>query len=132
MTNGKTVNERQEILRAEAIIEKAKREGATDAGVVESLVTHMVSRTLIEQLTGISPEHKKKDKTDKQGSLHAWVKTRVGESLTTQEIATELGVSYPTAIKVIKDNTDFFTRVKRGLWSVRDGIAERDEAKSSK
>lgn len=132
MSNDKTILERQEWLRAEAVVEKAKREGASEAGVVEALVTHMVSRTLIEKLTGISPEHKKKERVDKQEVLRAWVCERIGSSLTTQEIADGLEVSYPTAIKIIKDNTDYFIKVKRGLWSLRDGMAERGEAKSSK
>lgn len=120
------IAERQELRRAEAVIEKAKRE---KADVVATLVTHMVGRTLIEQLTGESPEDKRTVKRNKDAQLRDWALEHLDQEVTTQEIADGLEISVATALKLTKESMDYFTKVKRGLFLVRDGVAEREEAK---
>ena len=121
--------EAQERLRALAVIEKAQR---NSWNVVESLITHMVSRTLIEELTGEEVVHEKKERKDKSGELHTWVRRNVGSKFGTSKLVQELGVSYDTVLKIIRENPMFFVKVGRGQYEVRDGIAEREEAKKNK
>lgn len=117
----------QERYRALAVIEKAER---NNLNVVETLVSHNVSRSLIEELTGVEIVREKRAPA-KSNSLHDWVKANAGRDFSTGELITELGVSYDTVLKTIKDNTMFFTKVGRGRYEVRDGIAEREEAKKA-
>jgi hypothetical protein len=118
-----------EILRAKWIIDKAQRE-KTD--VVATLVQHMVSKTLIEQLTGKSPESRRVVKKDKDAQLREWALAHLEQEVTTQQIADGLEVSVATALKLTKENTDYFTKVKRGVFAVRDGVAEREETRRNK
>lgn len=122
------IAEAQERLRAQFVIEKAERNGYN---VIESLVTHMVSRTLIEELTGHEVVHERRVREDKSAQLHQWVRRNEGKKFGTSKLVQELGVSYDTVLKIIRENPMFFTRVGRGQYEVRDGIAEREEAKKA-
>ena len=121
--------ELQERDRALAVIEKAQR---NNWNVVESLVTHMVSRTLIEELTGVMPVHEKKVREDKSAKLREWVHRHLGQTISPFKLSQELGVSYDNALIIIKDNVFYFTKVKKGVYEIRDGYAEREEAKANK
>ena len=118
--------ERQEHLRAEWVIEKARRTGED---VVNTLVTHMVNRALIEELTGKVPQLEKRVKEDKSKNLREWVLKNLNKEIGTADIAKSLDCSYDTAIKSIKENPFYFIKVRRGIYSIRDGVAEREEAK---
>ena len=126
MVDWAEVLEKQELLRAEAIMEKAHRE---KKDVVSSLVTHMVSRVLIEQLTGVTPVQEKKVKEDKSAKLKQWVGRHLEQKISSSKLAQELGVSYDVALSIIKDNPFYFTRVGKGIYEIWDGHAEREEAK---
>jgi len=121
--------EKQERLRAEYIIDKAKRSGEN---IVAALVSHMVGKNLIEELTGVLPEHEKKIRQDKSGELREWVLKNVGKVFGTTEISKALDCSYDTAIKCIKENPFYFVKVSRGKYEIHDGIAEREAAKKDK
>ena len=120
------IAEAQERLRAQAVIEKAERD---KVNVVDALVSHMVARTLIEELTGQEVVHEKRVREDKSGQLHQWVRRNETKKFGTSKLVQELGVSYDTVLKIIRENPMFFTKVGRGQYEVRDGIAEREEAK---
>jgi len=51
--------------------------------------------------------------------------------LTVPEIQSMMKVSNSVALKLVK-NTDYFSKVKRGLYLVKDGLAEREAAKSKR
>lgn len=121
--------DRSERLRAEWIIDKAKRAGEN---VVSALVTHMVAKTLIEELTGETPELEKRVRVDKSTQLREWALKNLGKEFGTTEIAKSLDCSYDTAIKSIKENPDYFVKVRRGYYGIRDGLAERESAKKDK
>ena len=118
-----------EVLRANWVIEKAVRD---ELNVVETLVSHMVSPRLIEALTGKTPLKPKSAKVDKQAELKAWVQEHLGQEMKTAEIAEGLGVSLSTVSGLVKDKLDFFIKVRRGIYLIRDGEAERSLAKSRK
>ena len=92
----------------------------------------MVSKTLIEELTGVVPEQEKKIRVDKTKELKEWVKKNISKELSTKEITSSLGCSYDTAIKTIKENPFYFINVRRGYYEIRDGEAEREEAKKNR
>lgn len=123
------VIEKQERLRAEWIIEKANRNGES---VVNSLVSHMVGKSLIEELTGIVPELEKRVKVDRSKNLREWVLKNLDKEIGTADIARSLDCSYDTAIKSIKENPFYFVKVRRGIYAIRDGLVEREEAKKDK
>ena len=60
----------QELLRAQFVIAKATRD---NLNLVEVLTSHMVSKTLIEELTGESPIWSRKEKQDKAKELKEWI-----------------------------------------------------------
>jgi len=119
----------QERLRAQFIIEKAGRE---NSNVVETLKSHMVSNTLIEELTGEQVVlDKKAQKRDINKELSAWARQNAGIEFTTKEIQDLLKISYDATIKLVK-NTDYFSKVKQGCYKILDGEAEREAAKSKR
>ena len=121
--------EKQEHLRAQWIIDKAQRNGES---VVNALVSHMVGKTLIEELTGIVPELEKRVRVDRSKNLREWVLKNLDKEIGTADIARSLDCSYDTAIKSIKENPFYFVKVRRGIYAIRDGVAEREEAKKDK
>jgi hypothetical protein len=120
---------RLERMRALAVIEKAQRE---ETNVVDSLVMHMVPLSLILELTGEEPDRSSKRSRNNSGAkLHAWAVENIGREVKKIDVADGLSVSESTAYKVIRDNIDYFSPIKRGLYLVRDGKAERKAAKST-
>jgi len=123
------VFERSERGRALAIISKAEREGLN---VVETLVNHFVSKTLIEELTGKEVlVDRKAQRRDINKELPEWARVNATLELTVPEIQSMMKVSNSVALKLVK-NTDYFSKVKRGLYLVKDGLAEREAAKSKR
>jgi len=120
---------KQERIRAEYIIDKAKRSGES---VVVTLVSHMVGKALIEELTGVTPELEKRVKVDKTAQLKEWVQNNLSKELATKEIVASLGCSYDTAVKTIKENPFYFFNTRRGYYEIRDGDSEREQAKKKK
>lgn len=73
----------------------------------------------------------KKKRVDKAKTVTSWLKENVGAQITGQQLA-EIGeFSYTHAMKMISDNVGIFSKIKRGLYEVRDPEAERarDRAK---
>lgn len=124
-----TTSERQERLRAQWIIEKSQRD---QINVVDNLKVHMVSNALIEELTGEKVViGRKEQRRDVEKELQDWCRINASLELTTAEIQSMLKVSSSIALKLVK-NTDYFVKVRRGVYQVRDGMAEREAAKSNR
>jgi len=121
--------EKMERTRAFWVIDKAEREGLN---VSDTLVHHMVSATLIKELTGKEVNRSRKTKSDPRAKLHEWAILNIGREVTATELAETFEFSLATAHKMIRENIDYFTKVKRGLYAVRDGKAEREAAKRDK
>ena len=125
-----SIIEKLERDRALAVIAKAERTGEN---VVETLVSHMVSKSLIEELTGETVDFdRRQPKINRSDIIREWAVGHVGETMTTQSIADGLGVSLGSATKYVKEYTDFFVRVKRGHYTIRNGEQERVEARQNK
>ena len=120
------LNEWRELERVKAIIEKAQR---TKEDVTSALVSHMVSKSLIEKITGELPVLEKRTRNDKSDNIREWALTKLGKEFGTTEISKSLDCSYDKALQVIKDNPDYFTRSRRGYYVIHDGVAEREEAR---
>ena len=121
--------EKQERIRAQYIIDKAKKSGEN---AVSALVSHMVGKKLIEELTGVTPELERRVKVDKTSQLKEWVQNNLSKELSTKEITLSLGCSYDTAVKTIKENPFYFINIRRGYYEIRDGELEREQAKKNK
>jgi len=119
----------QERLRAQWIIEKSQRD---QINAVENLKIHMVSNTLIEELTGETVViSRKSQRRDVEKEMADWCRINADLELTTAEIQGMLKVSTSVTLKLVK-NTDFFVKVRRGIYRVRDGLAEREAVKSNR
>jgi len=124
--------EKQERLRAQYVIEKAQ---TNNWNVIETLVTHMVSKKLIEELTGevVLTERKTPVRENKEQKLREWARDNKDRVISPWEFSKEYEISYDTALKIIKENTPmYFVLIKKGSYTVRDGATEREEAKKAK
>lgn len=62
---------------------------------------------------------------DKYQYIIDWTQEHLYEQVTPQDIMDIGGISYPTALKFIGDHPDIFRKVKRGLYELRDPLADR-------
>jgi hypothetical protein len=116
--------------RALAIIAKAERD---KENVIEMLVSHMVGRTLIEELTGETVDlERRQPKVTRLDMIREWVDKNIGLTYTTAEIAEGLEVSLGSATKYVKEYNDFFVKVSRGRYTIRNGEQERADARRNK
>jgi len=115
----------RELLRAKFVIEKAEREGDD---VHDSLRNHFVAQSIAEELTGESSEYIPKKKAPKAAEvLLQWAKDHVGATTCPADIATDTGLSYATANKFVGERRDWFHKIKKGEYIVRDADLERME-----
>ena len=77
----------------------------------------------------VAPTRKRRIDKHKAGEQYAL--THVFEHITAQQLADSLGVSLPTAYKVIDDRPDYFRKIKRGVWECRDANADRKAEKGN-
>jgi hypothetical protein len=118
------------LLRAQHVIDKANRTGED---VSRALKEHMVSRSAITALLGDSYEYvaqRKKKRGTSEQTIIEWAKSHIGESTNPDSIAADTGLSYATANKVVQSRGDWFARVKRGVYTVRDPESERKADKA--
>lgn len=76
----------------------------------------------------VAPTRKEK-RSDKYNRLFAWCAENPYRQVTPLDVAEIGDMSYPTALKVIKDRPDLFRTIKRGLYEVRDPKTEREADK---
>ena len=118
--------EKSELDRAKAIVEKAVR---NEENVVDFLVSHFVSQRIIFELTGEFPSFERKVKRDVDADLKVWVGNNLDKEFTVPELASSMGVSNAIANKMVK-NPDYFSKTRRGVYTVRDGASERESIKN--
>lgn len=82
-----------------------------------------------EPLTTATPTRKRRIDKHKAGEQYALA--HVFEHITAQQLADSIGVSLPTAYKVIEDRPDYFRKIKRGVWECRDAQADRKAEKGN-
>ena len=124
------LHHQQETYRAQAIIAKARKNGDN---VGESLREHMVSQTIVLELTGEVSEYVPKGKRKSTGDrIKEWAKANVAGVYSLPEIAEKVGISYASVCKFVRENREYFHKHNRGLYIVRDVEAERRAEKEAK
>ena len=73
----------------------------------------------------------RKRRIDKHKAGEQYALAHVFEEVTAQQLADSIGVSLPTAYKVIEDRPDYFRKIKRGVWECRDAQADRNAEKGN-
>lgn len=96
----------------------------------ELLARNMFSESIISKVnpdfTGFQPKAKR---SAKYQSAYEWLDDNAEKTLTTQELADILEMSYPTALKFIENNPHYFRKVKRGEYQIRNPKVEREADK---
>jgi hypothetical protein len=93
--------------------------------IIAELVEEYYDETVaVEELT--TPRPKRADKYD---ALLGWAKGHLFEQYTTEQLVEISGFSYPTTLKFLQDSPTF-RKVKKGLWEVRDAVADKKADKS--
>jgi hypothetical protein len=94
------------------------------------LSQYMFSESIIAKVnpdfSGFEPKQKRADKYVK---AYDWLEANPGATVTTAELADISELSYTTVLKFIDNNPQFFRKVKRGTYQVRDPKAEREAEK---
>ena len=93
--------------------------------IITDLVAEYYDETVaVEELT--TPRPKRADKYD---AMLDWAKGHLFEQYTTEQLVEISGFSYPTTLKFLQDSPTF-RKVKKGLWEVRDAVADKNADKS--
>ena len=93
--------------------------------IITDLVAEYYDETVaVEELT--TPRPKRADKYD---AMLDWAKGHLFEQYTTEQLVEISGFSYPTTLKFLQDSPTF-RKVKKGLWEVRDAVADKKADKS--
>ena len=75
---------------------------------------------------GFEPKVKR---SSKYNAVYQWLDENSGVEVTTQDLCTVTEMSYPTTLKFIENNPQYFSKIKRGVYKVRDPKAEREAEK---
>lgn len=99
-----------------------------------SFAEHMRQYGLTEEtlkMFQIDPnaEHKARNK-DKEKTLRSWCVENAGRQVTVEELAEISEFSVSKCRKFIDDNPNLFTKIKRGIWEIRDEAEERKRDKN--
>ena len=94
---------------------------------VPSRIRKMVPYSVIEQM--LAGAEKKVPRGEKYQNIVDWTQEHLYEEVTPQTIMDVGGISYPTALKFIADHPDIFRKIKRGIYELRDPVADRESGK---
>jgi len=78
------------------------------------------------EFEGVEPKVKRADKYD---AVYKWLDENAGSVITTQDFEAITQMSYPTTLKFIENNPQYFRKIKRGQYEVRSPKAEREADK---
>lgn len=120
---------KQELDRANAIIEVAERDGKD---VATTLREYGVATSIVDQLGyEAAPVARKAKRTSMQDRLEQWAKDHIGQTTNGgKQISEDLGISYPTANNFVQSRRDIFSKIKKGVYMIKDAEAERLAAKN--
>jgi len=114
-------NEASETLRLQSVIH-------TFGGKVTTqlLSQYMFPPSIIAKVNpdfeGLETKVKRADKYD---AVYKWLDNNPGVIVTTQDFEQVTQMSYPTTLKFIENNPQYFRKIKRGQYEVRNPKAER-------
>ena len=115
----------REIMRAEHVAQLHQRLFASQP-LHKVLREYGISAIIIEDMTGMSPVVEPRVKrSDKYKAIIAWCQENPGKTTTTKEVAEVGDMSVQTATVFMKDRLDYFKKVKRGEYIIRNPAAER-------
>lgn len=104
-----------------------KYEGKVTA---ETLSRYMFPPSIIAKVNpdfdGLEPKTKRADKYDE---VYKWLDDNAEATVTTQYLTELSGMSYPTMLKFIDSNPQYFRKIKKGVYQVRDFKKEREAEK---
>lgn len=86
---------------------------------------YSIDRRVSALVFGILDEHKKVKRINTREAAMVWAGSNLFAEVTGRLLATEIGVSVPTAVKIIGSRPDVFRKLGRGRWEVRDATADR-------
>jgi len=100
----------------------------TNPGDVSALRRHAIPARIIAEL-GFEDDDVEKPvrRAEKYKKIVDWCAENTLVQVTAEQIGEVGEVSYPTALKFIKERPDLFRVVKRGVYEVRDPEADRRE-----
>jgi hypothetical protein len=114
-----------ETLRLHCIIDKYQ--GKVNASILSQ---YMIPQTVVSLVNpdfeGIEPKVKRSQKYD---AVYKWLDSNPGNQITTQQFCDVTEMSYPTTLKFIDNNPQYFRKIKRGYYEVRNPQAEREAEK---
>lgn len=123
------MNHLRELMRAEHVAQLHYANSVSHP-LHKTLRDYGVSTSIIEEMTGVVPviEHRVK-RADKYKVLLSWCDSNPGKLTNAKEISEVGEMSISTATTFIKDRPDYFKRVKRGEYIIRNPAAERADDK---
>jgi len=118
----------QELLRAQHVVEKARREGDN---VADALRNHAVASSIAEQLIGESTAYVVKKRRGKSGDvILEWTRAHIGAQTCPADIAKATGLSYTTTNKFVNEHRNWYQKIKKGTYIVIDADAAREADKA--
>jgi hypothetical protein len=119
------MREPSEIIRLRYTMQKY--EGKVTA---ETLSKYMFPPSIIAKVNpefdGLEPKVKRVDKYDE---IYKWLDDNAEATVTTQFLTELSEMSYPTILKFIDSNPQYFKKIKKGLYQVRNPKEERKAEK---
>lgn len=76
-----------------------------------------------------SPEPEKKKRSKTSSVLADFIKNKIGDNISPNQIAEDCKVSLPTVYNFINANRSWFKKAGRGLYTILDAEEERKNAK---
>lgn len=118
-----------EILRAKWVLWTERNR----PDILDVLRAYNVQNAVIQELVGETPlpPAPKERRADKYDKLVDWCKNNHLYQTNANEVAEVGEISYPTALKFIKDRPDLFYKIKKGVYEVRNPDVIRAEENAS-
>lgn len=114
-------NEASETLRLQQTI-NAFQGKVTQQLLGQYMFPESIIRKVNPDFEGFEPKVKRAEKYD---VVYKWLDENPGAEITTQELSAVIEMSYPTTLKFIENNPQYFRKVKRGTYEIRDPKSER-------
>lgn len=120
-----------EQLRADHVAQIAYHRGLTGTHQLASFMReHSVAPSVMKEIVDVDVEIERRVKrVDKYKTVFDWCDANPGKVTTAAEVAEVGGFSLSTASNLIKDRIDYFRKIKRGEYIIRNPAAERAEEK---
>lgn len=119
------LREASETLRLHHIINV--HEGQVNRSILSQyMIPESVIAKVNPDFSGFEPKQRR---SDKYVQVYQWLDSNPGVEVTTAGLTEVADISYSTALKFIENNPQYFRKVKRGTYQVRDPKAERDADK---